>query len=160
MPEAVELTVRWNGLDPAGQAAALGFAAGLWADHAISVEPQFTLWSSAYLELSEDLATGKAPDIWQAGGLWTRLLADRGATLLLDDFLAGWAEWPNFYPFAVDDVTYGGQLHGIPYRVNLRSPVIRPGLFAAAGLEPRVPTTWAELNEAAARLTIRDGDDW
>jgi ABC-type glycerol-3-phosphate transport system substrate-binding protein len=160
VPGAIELTVRWNGLDPAGQAAAMGFAAGLWADHSISVDPQFTLWSGAYSELSEDLATGKAPDIWQAGGLWTRLLAGREATLLLDDFLGGWSEWPDFYPFAIDDVTAGGNLHGIPYRVNLRSPVIRPGMSAAAGLEPKVPTSWEELNEAAARLTIRDGDGW
>ena len=156
--QATELTIRWNGLDPGGQAAALDFAAHLWDDVAISVIPDFTDWASSFQKISRELGSGSAPDIWQAGGLWTSVLAAKGVTLGLDEFVDGWAEWPDFYPAAVDDVTYQDQVHGVPYRVNLRSPVIRPSMFEAAGLEPNVPTTWEELNEVAPQLTIsQDG---
>lgn len=159
-PAAVELTIRWNGLDPAGQAAALDFASGLWAGDAIRVTPDFTDWASSYGKISAGLADGSAPDIWQAGGLWTALLAAKGGTLFLDDFVNGWSEWDDFYPSAVDDVTYDNRIHGLPYRVNLRSPVIRPGMFEAVGLEPKIPDTWDELNAVAPQMTFRDGDDW
>lgn len=159
-PEAAELTIRWNGLDPAGQAAALDFVSDLWTGDAIRVTPDFSDWASSFDKILTGFAAGTAPDIWQGGGLWTPLLAAKGATLFVDDFVSGWDGWPDFYTAAVDDVTYEDHVHGVPYRVNLRSPVIRPSMFEAAGLESKVPGTWEELREVAPELTVRLSDKW
>jgi ABC-type glycerol-3-phosphate transport system substrate-binding protein len=158
LPPAVELVVRWNGLDPQGQAAARDFAAGVLTTERIAITPDFSDWASSFEKITTGLAAGTVPDIWQAGGLWTPVLAARGATLFLDQFVNGWPDWDDFYPFAIDDVTYEEHVHGVPYRTNFRSPVIRPSAFAAAGLDPKVPTTWDELNAVAPQLTISDGD--
>ena len=159
-PEAAALTIRWNGLDPGGQAAATDFASRLRDETGISVTPDFSDWSSSFQKIITGIAAGTAPDIWQGGGLWTPVLAANGGTLFLDDFVNDWSHWPDFYPAAVDDVTYEDHVHGVPYRVNLRSPVIRPSMFAAAGLDPKAPGTWEELREVAPQLTVRLGDKW
>ena len=87
------------------------------------------------------------------------MLAAKGGTLFLDEWVNSWDGWSDFYARGVEDVTYEGHVHGVPYRFNYRgNPVIRPSLFEAAGLEVKVPTTWDEINEIAPKLTKADGD--
>ena len=91
--------------------------------------------------------------------LWTPVLAAKGQVLEIDEYVANWDEWSDFYPRGLEDVTYEGHIQGVPYRFNYRaSAVIRATFFEAAGLEPTPPTTWDELNEVTPKLTIRDGD--
>ena len=159
--EGVEIEVRWNGLDPAGQAAANEELAKFKEESGIVIKADFSDWASSFQKITTGFAAGTAPDIWQGGGLWTPVLAAKGGTLFIDDFVNSWAEWSDFYPRGVEDVTYEGHVHGVPYRFNYRgNPVIRPSMYEAAGMEVRVPTTWEEINEDAPKLTIRDGDKY
>ncbi len=155
---ATEIEVRWNGLDPLSQEAALREAARFEDETGIAIRPGFTNWASSFQTITTGFAAGTVPDIWQAGGLWTPVLASRGGTLRLDGFVDEWDGWPDWYPVAREDVEYEGGVHGIPYRVHYRgNPVIRLSYFEGLGVEPTPPTTWEELDEAAQRLTIRDG---
>ncbi len=99
------------------------------------------------------------PDIWSGPSLWLPPLASRGQLLELDDYVATWDEWDDFYPITREDVTYDGHVYGIPFHTNYRGSVVfRPSLFEAAGLPTEPPSTWDELNEIAPKLTIRDGE--
>ena len=157
--EGVEIEVRWNGLDPAGQAAANEQLAAFKEESGIVIKADFSDWASSFQKITTGFAAGTAPDIWQGGGLWTPVLAAKGGTLFLDEFVNSWADWSDFYPRGVEDVTYEGHVHGVPYRFNYRgNPVIRPSMFEAAGMDVAVPLNWDEANEAALKLTISDGD--
>jgi ABC-type glycerol-3-phosphate transport system substrate-binding protein len=159
--EGVEIEVRWNGLDPAGQAAAKDGIVAFKEESGIVIKADFSDWASSFQKITTGFAAGTAPDIWQAGGLWTPVLAAKGGTLFIDEFVNSWSDWSDFYPRGVEDVTYEGHVHGVPYRFNYRgNPVIRPSMFEAAGMDATVPTTWDEANEAAPKLTIRDGDKY
>ena len=159
--EGVEIEVRWNGLDPAGQEAAATHIAAFKEESGITIKADFSDWASSFQKITTGFAAGTAPDIWQGGGLWTPVLAAKGGTLFIDEFVNSWSEWSDFYPRGVEDVTYEGHVHGVPYRFNYRgNPVIRPSMYEAAGMEVRVPTTWEEINEDAPKLTIADGDKY
>ncbi len=156
-----EIDVRWNGLDPVSQRAALDEAAKFEDETGIVIRADFSDWASSFQKITTGFAAGTAPDIWQAGGLWTPVLASSGGTLFLDEFVRGWEEWPDWYPVARKDVEYEGHVHGIPYRLNYRgNPVIRESYFEATGLPATPPTTWDELNEVSEQLTLGDGNRW
>ncbi len=96
-------------------------------------------------------------DVWYGKSTWIPSLVAYDYVLELDDYVAQWDQWPDFYPNAVEDVTYQGHVYGIPLNTYHRGSVVfRPSRFEAAGLQPEPPSTWEELNESARRLTIRD----
>lgn len=157
--DGAKVEFRFNGLNPAGQEAARKSITEFKALTGIDVTPDFSDWASSFQKITTGFAAGTAPDIWYGGGLWTPVLAAKGGTLFIDEYVKNWDQWSDFYPRGIEDVTYEGHIHGVPYRFNYRgNPVIRPSFFEAAGLEPTVPTTWEELNEAIPKLTKRDGD--
>lgn len=159
MFDDVEIEFRFNGLNPAGQEAARTEIAKFKDLTGIQVKPDFSDWASSFQKITTGFAAQSAPDIWYGGGLWTPVLAAKGQVLEIDEYVANWDEWSDFYPRGLEDVTYEGHIQGVPYRFNYRaSAVIRASFFEAAGLDPSPPTTWDELNEATPKLTIKDGD--
>ncbi len=159
MFEDVEIEFRFNGLNPAGQEAARAEIVNFKELSGITVKADFSDWASSFQKITTGFAAQSAPDIWYGGGLWTPVLAAKGQVLEIDEYVNNWDEWSDFYPRGIEDVTYEGHIQGVPYRFNYRaSPVIRPSMFEAAGLEVVVPSTWDELNAVTQQLTIRDGD--
>ena len=149
----VEVEFRFSGLNPAQLEAMHQEVEEFEALTGIKVIADFSDWTSC-LRLPCPI-----PDIWHGGGLWIPPMVDRGHVLELDDYVATWDEWEDFYPNVRADVVFESHSYGIPYRTNYRgSVVIRPSLFAGAGLAPEPPSTWEELNELAPKLTVRDGE--
>ena len=139
-----EITFNFWGLNPAGQEAVRAEIVKFFELTGITVWPDGELGKS---------------DIWYGGGLWVPVYASRGLILELDDYVATWTEWEDFYPEVRRDVTYDGHVLGIPFRTNYRGSVVfRPSMFESAGLAPVPPGSWEELNEISPRLTIREGD--
>ena len=98
------------------------------------------------------------PDFWHGDGTWVPVMAARSQVLELDEYVANWDAWEDFYPRTREDVTYQRQVFGVPISTSHRgSVVIRPSMFEAAGLAPDPPDTWEALNEVTPRLTIADG---
>ena len=70
-----------------------------------------------------------------------------------DDFLADF--WPALHANAVVD----GELYAVPFHNSTPLLYYNVEHFKEAGLDPsRPPRTWAELADAAKKLTKRDGD--
>lgn len=64
-----------------------------------------------------------------------------------------------FYNWAWDESIYDEQLLGLPYDGTARALFYNKEHFIEAGLDPeKPPTTIAELEEAARKLTKKDGD--
>ena len=81
--EGVEIEVRWNGLDPAGQAAAKDGIVAFKEESGIVIKADFSDWASSFQKITTGFAAGTAPDIWQAGGLWTPVLAANGGDVAI-----------------------------------------------------------------------------
>ena len=123
--------------------------------------PDFSDWGQRNTRSKRGFGAQSAPDISWGGSLWLPWQAASGWALELDDYVASWDDWDDFYPMVREDVTYEGNVYGIPFRTDYRGSVVfRPSLFEAAGLPPEPPSTWEELNEIAPRLTIRDGENF
>ena len=148
--EGIEIVFRFAGLGPAAIATARAQIAQFKSLTGISVIADFQDGAGP---------PARAPDIWYGGPTWVPVLAARDQVLELDDYVDSWEQWDDFFPLAREDAIFRDHIYGVPFRSNHRGSVaIRPSLFEAAGLAPESPRTWQELNEIAARLTIRDGE--
>lgn len=159
---SASILLRLNGIDPPGQEFANQFVADYSAENNVEVEIDYTDWASSFQKIATGLAGGTAPDIFMGGGLWTPVIASKGGSLALDDHIANWDEWSDWYEGAREDVVYQGNIHAVPYRMNARGNIIyRKSLFEQAGLDPDTPpATWEDAHEMAAMLTQKEGDTY
>ena len=149
----VDIEFRFNGLDPNSVEAVRREVKALEELSGIKVRVDLSGWAPC---LQIPCPT---PDIWYGRSWGTPGWVDKGYALALDDYVATWDEWEDYYPSVREDVMFEGHAYGIPFRTTYRgSVVIRPSLFEAAGLAPEPPATWDQLNELAPKLTVRDGE--
>jgi multiple sugar transport system substrate-binding protein len=155
-----KILLRLNGIDPPGQEFANQFIADYNAENNVNIEIDYTDWASSFQKIATGLAGGTSPDIFMGGGLWTPVIASKGGSLALDDYIASWPDWEDWYEGARQDVTYQGKIHAVPYRMNARGNIIyRKSMFEQAGLDPdKPPATWEEAHEMAAKLTRKQDD--
>lgn len=75
---------------------------------------------------------------------------------LLDDEVIGSF---NYLPVPTDEFQYEGIWYGLPFRTDSRGLYLNEDHFHQAGLDPRAPfATLADVDEAAEKLTVRDGE--
>lgn len=103
-------------------------------------------------------AGGAPPDVMSFDGGMLAQLAVQGLFLPLEDFVA---EVPSlqkeaFFPHIWDMVDFDGHVWGIPTTTDSYCLLWNKAAFRKAGLDPeRPPETIEELNEYAAKLTVR-----
>ncbi|MCB0187179.1 MAG: extracellular solute-binding protein, partial [Caldilineaceae bacterium] len=150
-----KILARLNGIDPPGQEFVNNFIVDYGAENNVEIEIDYTDWASSFQKITTGLAGGTAPDIFMGGGLWTPPIASKNGALALDDYIATWDDWEDWYQATRDDVTYNGTIYAVPYRMNARGNIIyRKSKFEEAGLDPaKPPATWEEAKEMAAQLT-------
>lgn len=155
-----EILLRLNGIDAPGQEFADKFIADYNAENNVNVEIDYSDWPSSFQKITTGIAGGTAPDVFMGGGLWTAVIASKNGSLELDDYIAEWSEWEDWYEGAREDVTYLGKIHAVAYRANARGNIIyRKSLFEEAGLDPDTPPqTWEDAHEFAAKLTKKQDD--
>jgi ABC-type glycerol-3-phosphate transport system substrate-binding protein len=98
------------------------------------------------------LQTGSLPDLIRADYPFQWYLSRANALVPLDDKLKGWEMRDAIDPIAWDDVTWNGQIMGIPQARFSNMPVYNVNRFAAIGLSG-FPKTWDELRSACKELT-------
>jgi ABC-type glycerol-3-phosphate transport system substrate-binding protein len=125
-------------------------------EHGVTVD----LITYPYLELQDKLllaaASGAAPDVLLLDQIWVAQYAGAGYVDPIDDLMEG-AEISaeDYFPGAWDSAFFRGQQYGVPFDVGVWALMYyNKAMFTEAGLDPEnPPTTWEELNEAAAALT-------
>lgn len=103
------------------------------------------------------VAGGNPPDVMLASRYGVAEYMD-AVTLLNDRAKKDNITESMFYKWAWDESVYEGKLLGIPYDGTARALFYNKDHFKEAGLDPeKPPTTIAELEEAAKKLTKKDG---
>lgn len=115
-----------------------------------TLDVEFVEWADAHDRFVTSIAGGTTPDVAETGTTWTPEFADAGALASLDEYVDGAGVTDDLVEGLVEAGTYDGQLYGMPWYAGVRSLVYNTELFETAGAEP--PTTWAELEAAAAAL--------
>lgn len=115
-----------------------------------ALDVEFVEWADAHDRFVTSIAGGTTPDVAETGTTWTPEFADAGALAPLDEYVDGAGVTDDLVEGLVEAGTYDEQLYGMPWYAGVRSLVYNTEMFEQAGVEP--PTTWAELEDAAAAL--------
>ncbi len=115
-----------------------------------TLDVEFVEWADAHDRFVTSIAGGTTPDVAETGTTWTPEFADAGALAPLDEYVDGAGIGDDLVEGLVEAGTYDEQLYGMPWYAGVRSLVYNTEMFEQAGVEP--PTTWAELEDAAAGL--------
>ncbi|MCD8151129.1 MAG: extracellular solute-binding protein [Clostridiales bacterium] len=70
----------------------------------------------------------------------------------LDDYIAEWDDWDNFYENTKDAAAYDGSVYGIPYSGDTRALLYNRSVLEEAGViaegEDWAPSTWQDILDA------------
>jgi ABC-type glycerol-3-phosphate transport system substrate-binding protein len=108
------------------------------------------------------IAGQAGPDVSQIDQFWSSELADSGALLPIEDFLANDREFArdDIWDKAWETATYSGTVWSMPFALSNIVLYYNRDLFAQAGLDPdQPPANWDELRAAAKKLTIDANGD-
>ncbi len=124
----------------------------------VRVDVQQVPWTAAHEKLLTAFVGESTPDVAQLGNTWLPEMAMLGALRPLDAEVARSSEVvaADFFPgiWATNEVD--GALYGVPWYVDTRLLFYRRDLLAAAGYA-RVPTTWAQWQEAMEAIKRQVG---
>lgn len=99
--------------------------------------------------------TGQVPDVIVWDRFRTALYAPKNVLAPIDSYITrDKVRRADFYGEALKELSYGGKTYGLPLTVDARAIFYNKTMFREAGLQP--PRTWAELQQAAIKLTKRD----
>ncbi|NEE03413.1 extracellular solute-binding protein [Phytoactinopolyspora halotolerans] len=108
-----------------------------------------------------DLSTGEGADVLSLDGIWVGEFAQAGYIAPLEEVhpdATSWDGWEQIPEAVQQNMTFDGQLYGIPGGTDGRVIYYNKELFAEAGLpEEWQPTSWEEILEAARALKEIDG---
>jgi ABC-type glycerol-3-phosphate transport system substrate-binding protein len=126
------------------------------ANPGITIKLEVTVSNGLPAKVATALRSGAPPDLIEVQHGWVPEYAQAGLVLPLDDVLK---DRDDYFPAALDYVSWDGKLWAIPYRIETHAIIYNKGAFKAAGLDPeRPPQTWNELVAAARKLTGKTAD--
>lgn len=135
-----------------------GLIEGFEAETGIEVTHEILPWSSSRATQLAIAQGGDAPDCADMWWLhsFSAIGGDKYGPMPINEY-EDRLNIPSFYPGAMQDATWQGDLYGIPWRGDIRSLLYRTDFAAEAGLDG-APETWDELVEAAKAMTVRDAN--
>jgi multiple sugar transport system substrate-binding protein len=105
-------------------------------------------------QLAQGFSSGKPADVFYLSTDSLASYASNGSLLAYGDKLANKSD---FYPSLVKSFTYDGKFYCAPKDFSTLALEINTDMWKAAGLtDADVPTTWAELETVAKKLTTSD----
>jgi len=104
--------------------------------------------------INRDETVTDRPDIFRFHNTWLPELSGIAAAVPKDIFSDEVYE-KTFYPVASSDLKIDKNYFGIPLEIDGLILIYNSALFKAAGID-KAPTTWEEVIEYAAKLTVKD----
>jgi multiple sugar transport system substrate-binding protein len=125
-----------------------------------SIKAVYTYQENFTQKLLTSIAAGTPPDALLWDRYITPLYASKGALYAIDDLVVrDQVDTSLFYSEAIKELTYDGKLYGLPLDVDNRCLFYNKEIFREVGLDPnKPPTTWDELEQAAIKCTIWNGN--
>ncbi len=122
------------------------------ANPGVTSKAQFMVFQESVQKTQAALAAGNPPEVGQQGPDVALGFAAANNLIALDDVLDGIGR-DKFVELQKEAyVVYNGVTYGIPWWSETRVLFYHKDLLDKAGVKP--PTTWAELTEAAKKLTV------
>lgn len=112
-------------------------------------------------KLLTGFASKQLPDLLWMDRFRIASWAARGVLQPLDDLIAqAGIDLSKYYPAALDEVTYDGQIYAIPQFMDVRGLFVNLDALAEVGVDPATLDTsnWEQLSQIGAQLVVRDGD--
>jgi multiple sugar transport system substrate-binding protein len=112
-------------------------------------------------QLLIDFTAGAGPDVYMVSAERIPELVESDYIMPLDDLLAAWADWDQFFPGMKDVVTYKDHKYAVMTDFDGRLLYYRKDVFEQAGIElPFNPTSWADIFAAADQIKANVPDVW
>jgi sn-glycerol 3-phosphate transport system substrate-binding protein len=131
----------------------------------VEVVPAYTgSYDDTRLKTQAAVEAGKPPAVTLMSANFVQEFVISGEIEAIDDLLAENGRDPrtfldDFWPALRGNATANGKIYAIPFQNSTPLVYINADHFKEAGLDPgKPPATWAELVDAAKKLTKRDGD--
>jgi len=106
-------------------------------------------------------ASKTLPDVIWLGRFTTATWAARGILMPLTDYIArdGY-DTSVFYPFAIDEASWNGDIYGIPGGADVRALYVNVDDLTAAGgdVESLDTSDWDQLTELGTKMVKKSGD--
>ena len=121
----------------------------------VEVDNVFIGFNDLLPKLQAAAAGGDAPDVAAGDLIWMPKLAQSGAVVALDDYLAAAkVDLSDIYPALLNAGKYDGKTYSLPVSTNNLELFYNKDLFVKAGLDPeKPPATWDELRADAKQCT-------
>ncbi len=130
----------------------------------IHVTPSYTgSYDDTNLKTHAAIQAGHAPAVVLMSANFIREYVITGDAVPLDPFIAADGQtdaqyMDQFWPALRINAMEAGKVYGVPYQNSTPVMYFNEAAFRAAGLDPdHPPATWAEWEDAAKKLTKRDG---
>ena len=131
----------------------------------IHVTPSYTgSYDDTNLKTHAAIQAGHSPAVVLMSANFIREYVITGDAISLDPFIAADGQtdaqyMDKFFPALRINAMEAGQVYGVPYQNSTPVMYLNEAEFRAAGLNPdHPPQTWAEWEDAARKLTKRDGN--
>lgn len=125
----------------------------------IKVQTSFSAYAAYWEKLATQTAGGKPPDVLNVD---TRYLAEYGERNVLLDLTQGAGKAvsiKDINPELAATGVIGGKRYAVPWAQNTSSLVYDPAAFQAVGADPGTQMTWAQLADAATKVSAANGYD-
>lgn len=125
----------------------------------IEVEYVYQPWGDIWTKSLAAVAGGNPPDVVVQDINSVRQRADAEQNTNLKDYLSEEDLSSNFYPQLWDTVEYEGDPYALPFNTDTQVLFYNKDLLEEAGFDGP-PETWADLEEYARKLDIKNGDNF
>jgi multiple sugar transport system substrate-binding protein len=117
----------------------------------VTINREFIAYADLKQSLLQSAGAGSLPDIAIVNSPDHAQFSELGIAANLDDKLEAWGQLDQYPEGLIASATYEGSTYGLPQTGNCLALFYNKALLEEAGIEP--PTTWDEMEEAAAALT-------
>lgn len=126
----------------------------------IEVKHTYSPWGDIWTKELAAIAAGNPPDVVINDINATAIRGQENQAMNLSEFMDDDFS-DKFYPELWNATLYEGDSYGIPFNTDTRVLFYNKDAFEEVGLDPEdPPATWEELEEYAAMLDVKNGDDY
>ena len=123
----------------------------------VTIDIQHLPWSGRYEKMLTAIAGGEAPNVVYLNDFQVPLFAATDNLVPIADLYTAEELAAMYTEGSLNALSYGGEVFALPILQNSLGYLYNVDLFKEAGLDPEnPPATWAEIKEAAAKLTKTD----